>query len=170
MIEKDFKKNPVKLDSSLSLQKMKFVQIEDDPEIMNVNKNQIKKSISHRVNKKHKSLEPSSKRGKKRNSVKKKESLFNRKRDTSKEKGHESPNERIKILTVFFDSINTLYKDGKINSQQKIKIKQKIVSDPKIIIKKFYKQHSNIDKNNNNKDLLDAKIQAFLMEELVCIN
>lgn len=167
MIENDFKNNSTKLDSSLSLQRMQFVQIEEKPEIMKVNKNKIKKSISDRINKKHKSLEPSKPKNR-RNSIKKKKSLFYRKGETSVKRGHESPHERIKILTIFFDSINTLYKYGKINSQQKIKIKQKIVSEPKKIIKKFYQQNPNIEKNND-KELFDSRIQTFLMEELFCI-
>ena len=162
----NIKKKSAKLDSTLSLQKMKFVQMEDDPEIMNLNK--VKKSISNRIKKKHKSLEPRPKCRNKRNSIKKKESLFKIKEEGSEEKSNESQNERIKILTVFFDSINTLYKNGKINSKQKIKIKQIIVSEPQIIIEKFYQHYHNIIKNYD-RDLLNTKIQTFLLEELFCI-
>ena len=45
-------KYSVKIDSSLTLQKMNFVQIEEVPEMVNVNKNPIKKFNSERLKKK----------------------------------------------------------------------------------------------------------------------
>ena len=71
-------------------------------------------------------------------------------------------NERIKILAGFLDTINIMFKKRKINSDQKINIKQIIISNPKIIIDKYYKDLVNINDNNDKIEI----IEKFLMEKL----
>ena len=71
-------------------------------------------------------------------------------------------NERIKILAEILDSINIMFKKGKINSEQKINIKQIIISHPKKIFDKYYKDFKNI---NDNSDKLKM-IEKFLLDEL----
>ena len=174
------KKTSAKIDSSLTLQKINFVQIEEDREMVNVNKNPIKKFNSERLKKKNKSSSCDSNSSKKRKhkkkhtSIKKKESLFNRKRNTSSniEYGNNNNstnnNEKIKILTEFFDSIKILYRYGKITSEQKINIKQLLISKPMIIIEKFFKRYNDIN-INCDKTLLIEKIENFLMDEINCL-
>ena len=60
------------------------------------------------------------------------------------------------------DTINIIFKKGKINSDQKINIKQIIISNPKIIIDKYYKDLANI----NDNDCKTKMIEKLLMEEL----
>ena len=46
-------------------------------------------------------------------------------------------NESEQILAKFLSAINGLFKNGKINSEEKIAIKQLIISDTQSIIEKF---------------------------------
>jgi tRNA nucleotidyltransferase/poly(A) polymerase len=159
---------------------MNFVQIEEVPEKVNVNKNPIKKFNSERLKKKNKSSSCDSNSSKKRKhknkhtSIKKKESLFNRKRNTCSNieyrnnNNSNNNNEKIKILTEFFDSIKILYRYGKITSEQKINIKQILISKPMLIIEKFFKSYNNIN-INYDKALLIEKIKNFLMDEINCL-
>lgn len=151
------------MDSSLTLDKLNFVQ-QDEEE--NKDKKLVKMSIKSSkdksyMRKKNKSLSTKIKVkavcGKNRkNSV----NLFD---DKSKQ------NERIKILAEFFDSINFLYKEGKISSDQKIIMKQIIISNPKIIIDKFYHTYKNV--NNESDNIFNNKnIQLFLIDEFKDIN
>jgi hypothetical protein len=78
-------------------------------------------------------------------------------------------NERIKILADFFDSINFLYKEGKISSEQKIIMKQIIISNPKIVIDKFYQTYKNIN-NASDNILINKNIKLFLIEEFKGVN
>jgi len=96
----------------------------------------------------------------------KKESLFskNRKISMNSEDRSSEQNERRQLIVEFLDSINILFKDGKINSDQKISIKQIIISNPNLIINKFYQYNSNVNYNNNKN------IQYFLLEELNTYN
>ena len=55
------------------------------------------------------------------------------------------PEKNKQILVKFLDSINNLYKEGKINSEIKKSMKKLIISDSKKIIDRF------INLNNNNK-------------------
>ena len=55
------------------------------------------------------------------------------------------PEKNKQILVKFLDSINNLYKKGKINSEIKKSMKKLIISDSKKIIDRF------INLNNNNK-------------------
>ena len=57
----------MKIDSSLTLQKMNFVQIEEVPEMVNVNKNPNKKFNSEKLKKKNKSSSWDSNSNKKQN-------------------------------------------------------------------------------------------------------
>ena len=164
-IEGERPKKSMKLDSSLTLQKMKFVPIE--VEETKINKNPIKKFNSDKVKKKKKSSSCDSNSDNKKNknhSIKKNKSIFHKKRNTM----HGNNEGNIKILSEFLDSINILYKYGKINGDQKINIKQILISSPLIIIDKFFKRYQNIN-INCDKNLLDAKIQAFLMDEIKCL-
>lgn len=162
--EEFIKKDLIKVDSSLTLQKMNFVQDEENKE-NKINKT-FKKHKSHKI--KNKSCESfSSKRKKnKSNSHINKESLFskNRKISMNSENRSSAQNERIQLIVEFLDAINILFKDGKINSNQKISIKQIIISNPNSIINKFYQYNSDVN-NNNNKN-----IQCFLLEELNTYN
>ena len=163
---KDFKeensKEPIiKIDSSLTLQKMNFVQLEEE----NEEKKKIKKSISYKIKKN--SCDKCQKTDRKKNkskSIKVRQSLFNKTRRGSVNINYEeNQNERIKLIAEFFDSINILYKNGKINSVQKIRLKQIIISNPRIIIEQFNKKYSKVNKDSN-KILLTNKIQIFLLE------
>ena len=165
-IEGEKQKKSMKIDSSLTLQKMKFVPIEE--EVTKKNKNPIKKFNSDKVTKKKKSSSCDSNSNNKKNkhhSIKK--SIFHKKRNSCSRITHGNNEGNIKILSEFLDSINILYKYGKINAEQKINIKQIIISNPTVIIDKFFKCYHNIN-INCDKNLLDEKIQAFLMDEIKC--
>lgn len=150
---KDGKRDSAKLDSNLTLQKMNFIQYEEEEKI---NKKPIKKYNSHKIKKKKY----------KSKSISTKESLFNNNgKNYSIYNGNKNnQRERKKILVEFFDLINFLYKVGKINSNQKINMKQIIISNPKIMVEKFYKYipYTNQD---NDKILINKNLQKFLYEE-----
>ncbi len=142
-----------KIDSTLTLQKMNFINMEEKEEI--INKNTVKKRPSHKVKHKHKSCDSHINKRKKNkcNSTITKSSLLNEKRNTL----NSNDNDKRKILAELLDSINILFKDGKITSEQKINMKQIIISSPKMIIDKYYQEYRDV----NNKN-----IQNFLIEEL----
>ena len=170
-IEGEKQKKSMKIDSSLTLQKMKFVQIEEETKDIKINKNPIKKFNSDRIKKKNKSSSCDSNSNNNKNkhqSIKKNKSNFHKKRNTSSRIIHGNNEGKIKILSEFLDSINILYKYGKITAEQKINIKQIIISNPIIIIDKFFKRYHNIN-INYDKNLLDEKIQIFLMDEIICL-
>ena len=170
-IEDEKQKKSMKIDSSLTLQKMKFVQIEEDEKKININKNPIKKFNSDKVKKKIKSSSCDSNsinNKNKHHSIKKNKYIFHKKRNTSSRLMHGNNEGKIKILSEFLDSINILYKYGKISAEQKINIKQKIITNPIIIIDKFFKRYHNIN-ITNDKNLLAEKIQTFLMDEIICL-
>ena len=159
------KRDSVKIDSSLTLQKMNFVQMEEKEEEIEVNKSKIKKFNSHKIN--HKSSDEFLKED--INNINKKPinktgSLFNNRKYSSKSDLDENDSKvRIKLLADFFDTINVLYKKGKINSEKKLKMKQIMISNPTMIIDKFFQKYSNI-KNNSDKSL-SKSIQIFLLEK-----
>ena len=158
------KRDSVKIDSSLTLQKMNFVNIEEAEVEVEVNKAKIKKFNSHKVS--HKSSEDFLKDDKNNNkkAINKKGSLFNNRKYSSKSDLDENDSKfRIKLLADFFDTINVLYKKGKINSEKKLKMKQIMISNPKIIIDKFFQKYSNIKKNSDKS--LNKNIQMFLLEK-----
>ena len=122
-----------------------------------INKNAVKKYPSHKVKHKHQSCDTHINKRKKNKghstNTNTKSSLLNEKRNTL----NSNDNNKRKILAELLDSINILFKDGKITSKQKINMKQIIISSPKMIIDKYYKEYRNV--NNQN-------IQNFLIEEL----
>lgn len=75
----------------------------------------------------------------------------------------------LKFWLNFFDSINFLYKEGKISSDQKITMKQIIISNPKIVIDKFFQTYKNIN-NESDNILINKNIQLFLIEEFKGVN
>jgi hypothetical protein len=71
-------------------------------------------------------------------------------------------NQSEQILAKFLSAINGLFKNGKINSEEKIAIKQLIISDTQSIIEKF--KDYNI---SNDYIKFDSKcIKIFLMEQI----
>ena len=142
------KRDPNKIDSCLTLQKMIFVDLEEEKEI--INKNSVKKYPSHKV--KSSNSHSHKKNARKINSIGKCSGFKKRNSMVSND-----DNKKRTILADLLDSINILYKDGKITSNQKIRMKQIIISSPKIVIDKYYHDYSDV--NNNN-------IQSFLIEEL----
>ena len=63
----------------------------------------------------------------------------------------------------FLNSINNLYKSGKINSNEKLAIKQLIISDSKSVVEKY----SKINLNRNDSDInYKSNIDIFLLEEI----
>ena len=149
------------MDSSLTLQKLNFVQ---NDEVENLKSN-IKCNLDSSSSSSDKSKSFLYKKNKSQShKFKAKESLFkkNRKYSANSMDDKSVQNERIKILAGILDTINIMFKKGKINSDQKINMKQIIISNPKIIIDKYNKDLANI---NDNNDKL-KKIEKFLMEEL----
>jgi hypothetical protein len=142
------KKDTNKIDSCLTLQKMIFVDLEEKKEI--INKNSVKKYPSHKV--KSSNSQSHKKKARKFNSIGKCSGFSKRNSMVSND-----DNKKRTILADLLDSINILYKDGKITSNQKISLKQIIISSPKIIIDRYYHDYSDV--NNIN-------IQNFIIEEL----
>lgn len=172
IIEENIKISSSKnMDSSLTLQKMNFVQINEEEikknktikifNTNNINKNVNDNKIEHEsktfIRKKNKSQSTK---------VNIKGCLINksRKHSVNSVDNRYTQNERIKILAEILDSINILFKEKKINSNQKISMKQIIISNPKIIIDKFYQSLKNM-KSAYDNSLMNKNIQIFLMEE-----
>jgi hypothetical protein len=149
------------MDSSFTLQKMNFVQIDEGENLKNNNKCSFDSSSSS-SDKFKKFLCKKNKCQSHKFIVK--DSLFkkNRKYSTNSMDNKSVQNERIKILAGILDTINIMFKKGKINSDQKINMKQIIISNPKIIIDKYHKDLANINDNNCKIKM----IEKFLMEEL----
>ena len=136
--------------------------------------NYVKKYKSNKI--KNKSCEPNStnniRNGKKTRSIQMKESLFTKKPRkisvNSEDEVHNNQNERVKILADIFDTINLLFKENEINVNQKIKIKQLIISNPKAIIDKFNSNYDYMNKNSDisDKNLINKNIKTFLLKEL----
>jgi len=153
------------MDSSLTLDKLNFVQQDEDE---NKEKKLIKSSIKSSgdkifTRKKNKSLSTKVKVKVKAANGKNRKNSVNFVDDKCKQ------NERIKILAEFFDSINFLFKEGKINSDQKIIMKQIIISNPKLIIDKFYQTYKTIN-NESDNILINKNIQLFLIDEFKGVN
>ena len=72
--------------------------------------------------------------------------------------------ENYQILTDFLNNINSLYKNGKINSHQKISIKKLIISESDAIIEKFSQLY--LFNRNLDKDLKNKYIKEFLLEQI----
>jgi len=149
------------MDSSLTLQKLNFVQ---NDEVENLKSN-IKCNLDSSSSSSDKSKSFLSKKNKSQShKFKAKESLFkkNRKYSANSMDDKSVQNERIKILAGILDTINIMFKKGKINSDQKINMKQIIISNPKIIIDKYNKDLANINDNNAKIKMMEK----IIMEEL----
>ena len=68
------------------------------------------------------------------------------------------------ILAQFLNMIKILFKNGKINSQQKLEIKQLIITDSEKIIEEFIQ--FNDSKNYFDNDINIKYIQKFLLEKI----
>ncbi len=149
------------MDSSLTLQKLNFVQ---NDEVENLKSN-IKCNLDSSSSSSDKSKSFLYKKNKSQShKFKAKESLFkkNRKYSANSMDDKSVQNERIKILAGILDTINIMFKKGKINSDQKINMKQIIISNPKIIIDKYNKDLANINDNNAKIKMMEK----IIMEEL----
>ena len=149
------------MDSSLTLQKLNFVQ---NDEVENIKSN-IKCNLDSSSSSSDKSKSVLYKKNKSQShKFKARESLFkkNRKYSANSMDDKSVQNERIKILAGILDTINIMFKKGKINSDQKINMKQIIISNPKIIIDKYYKDLTNINDNNAKIKMMEK----IIMEEL----
>lgn len=171
IIEENIKISSSKnMDSSLTLQKMNFVQINEEEIKKNktikiFNTNNINKNVNDKIEHETKSF--IRKKNKSQSTkVNIKGCLINksRKHSVNSVDNRYTQNERIKILAEILDSINILFKEKKINSNQKISMKQIIISNPKIIIDKFYQSLKNM-KSAYDNSLMNKNIQIFLMEE-----
>lgn len=171
IIEENIKISSSKnMDSSLTLQKMNFVQINEEEIKKNktikiFNTNNINKNVNDKIE--HESKNFIRKKNKSQSTkVNIKGCLINksRKHSVNSVDNRYTQNERIKILAEILDSINILFKEKKINSNQKISMKQIIISNPKIIIDKFYQSLKNM-KSAYDNSLMNKNIQIFLMEE-----
>ena len=76
--------------------------------------------------------------------------------------------EKSKIIAIFLNIINRLFKSGEITSKIKLAIKQLIISDSENIIKK-YSQY-NVYSKNYDKDYNYEYIKQFLMEQIKMLN
>ena len=76
--------------------------------------------------------------------------------------------EKSKIIAIFLNIINRLFKSGEITSKIKLAIKQLIISDSENIIKK-YSQY-NVYNKNYDKDYNYEYIKQFLMEQIKMLN
>ena len=166
-------RDSIKIESSLTLQKMNFVQQDEKHEKLtrknlitdnnntNININNNNANKGHKI--KTKSCDSSSKKRKKNKSrsTKVKTSIFFKNRNNSVNSCDDRiiQNERRHILAELLDAINILYKDGSISSDKKINMKQIIISNPKTIIDKYYLYH----KDPGKEDIIN--IQCFLMKE-----
>ena len=156
------KRDSIKIESSMTLQKMNFVQQEEKTEKLTRKNLMITdNSKTHRI--KNKSCDSSSKKRKqnKSRSTKIKTNFFFKNRNNSVNSCDDRiiQNERRHILAEILDAINILYKDGNISSDKKINMKQIIISNPKTIIDKYFQYH----KDTSKDDIIN--IQCFLLKE-----
>lgn len=139
--KKDSKKSIETLGSSLSIRHMKFVY-NDNESLRAVKKN---KTIKMGVN----FSDPQQFFKKKSISNKINDNSFSDDFDSDNQNNEESL-EKTKILAKFLNIINNLFKEGKINSQKKLAIKQLIITNTESIIQKF-SQYNNSNNYFNNK-------------------
>jgi hypothetical protein len=120
-------------DSSLTLAKMKFILRPEFEEMKLLEKKKFQNNYQRKESKKIKKL------------------------DILNNKSHEINK---KVLVKFLDTINNLYKEGKINSEIKKSMKKLIISDSKKIIDRF----NNLNNNNKtfNNILMKENISSFL--------
>ena len=100
----------------------------------------------------------------------KKKSLSNKNKEKSFNNDLKSENiynkksiEKTKIIAQFLSVIKVLFKNGKINSQQKINIKESIITDSEKIIDEYI-YFNKTKKNFNNINI--KYIQKFLLEKV----
>ena len=141
------------IDSVLSLKNMRFLYDSGDKDL-------------RAVRKKNKTIKIGLERQETNN-------FFKQKSNSNKINENNNLNERIEynpksvdksqILADLLNSINCLYKNSKIDSEQKLYLKQLLISDSENLIERFYKYNeTNITINSNLKSLF----KSFLIAEL----
>lgn len=143
-----------KFDSSLTLSKMNFV-LESEMEPMA----QLEKTKSYNAENDSKQSCNVIKRRNKSKCIKKINEISNYKNNKNINLGEDKA-----ILASFFDVISVLYKEGKINYETKIAMKQFIILDSKKVIEKFLYFYEINNNNVFNKMLINENIQKFLLE------
>jgi len=145
--EDNSKKDSLKtIGSSFSLKHMKFTYQSDEEE----NPRSIKKNKTVKMGKDY--ITPHSFFKKKSNSYNNKEDIDN-----------ENIKENSQYIADFLNSINNLYKTRKINSNQKLAIKQLIISDSKSVVEKYLKMNLSINSSDKN---YKSNIDKFLLEQI----
>jgi hypothetical protein len=152
--KKDSKKSIETFGSSLSIRHMKFVY-NDNESVRAVKKN---KTIKMGVN----FSDPQQFFKKKSISNKINDNSFSDDFDSDNQNNEESL-EKTKILAKFLNIINNLFKEGKINSQKKLAIKQLIITNTESIIQKFPQYNNSNNYFNNN--FKSKYIKKFLIEQ-----
>ena len=146
--EDNSKKDSLKtIGSSFSLRHMKFTYQSDEEE----NARSIKKNKTVKLGTDF--ITPHS-------FFKKKSNSYNNKEDIDNENNIKDNSQ---YIVDFLNSINNLYKTGKINSNQKLAIKQLIISDPKSVVEKYLKM--NLSRNSLDKNY-KSNIDKFLLEQI----
>jgi hypothetical protein len=147
--EDDTKKDSIKtIGSSFSLRHMKFTYQSDEEEnTRNIKKNKTVKLgteffTSHSF-------------------FKKKSNSYNNKDFDNENNNNIKDNSQ--YIVDFLNSIKILYKTGKINSNQKLAIKQLIISDSKSVVEKYLKM--NLSRNSSDKNY-KSNIDKFLLEQI----
>ena len=133
------------ISSSLTLKHMKFIYDSDQESSRAIKKNKtIKMGIGN--------LDPKDFFNKKCVSNKINDNAYNKEKDNNEH-----------ILVHFLNNINSLSRNGNINSEEKFLIKQSLISDTESIIKRFneYKISNKHLKSNNN-----IYIKKFLIEQI----
>ena len=147
--EDNSKKDSLKtIGSSFSLKHMKFTYQSDEEE----NTRGIKKNKTVKLGTDY--FNPHS-------FFKKKSNSYNNKEDIDNESNNAKDNSQ--YIVEFLNSINILYKTGKINSNQKLAIKQLIISDSKSVVEKYLKL--NLSNNSLDKNY-KSNIDKFLLEQI----
>jgi hypothetical protein len=143
------KKDSIKtIGSSFSLRHMKFTYQSDEEEnTRNIKKNKTVKLgteffTSHSF-------------------FKKKSNSYNNKDFDNENNNNIKDNSQ--YIVDFLNSIKILYKTGKINSNQKLAIKQLIISDSKSVVEKYLKM--NLSRNSSDKNY-KSNIDKFLLEQI----
>jgi hypothetical protein len=151
MKEDNSKKDSLKtIGSSLSLKHMKFIYQSDEEE-------------NGRSIKKNKTVKLGTDYLKSHSFFKKKSNSYNNKEDIDNENKKNYIKDNSKYIVDFLNSINILYKTGKINSNQKLALKQLIISDSKSMVEKYLKM--NLSRNSLDKNY-KSNIDRFLLEQI----
>ena len=147
--ENNSKKDSLKtIGSSFSLRHMKFAYQNDEEE----KPRSVKKNKTLRIGTDY--LSPHS-------FFKKKSNSYNKENIGNENNSHIKDNSQ--YIVDFLNSINNLYKTRKINSNQKLAIKQLIISDSKSVIEKYLKM--NLSRNPSDKNY-KSNIDKFLLEKI----